>query len=91
MKGRSGGFDPTESQRELLTEAALQLRVLLLHRLQLPLQHLDLALLPGDLHMQERAFVIDQFGDVRHRRLQQHLHYGGELRLEGDARRHVHS
>lgn len=72
-----------------LTKSPLKLRISALRRQHFPPQHLDLALLSADLQMQKRTFVIDQFGDLHHRCLHQHLHDRGELRLKGNTRRHV--
>lgn len=64
----------SQQEVEHLTEAALQLCSLVLHHHDFSLQHLNLALLAGYLEVQERAFVIDQFGDLSHCRFDQNLH-----------------
>ena len=63
-------------------------RHLQLHQVQLPLQRLVLPLALGHLEAHHRVVVVHQLTDLRHRRVGQHLHDGGQLGLEGEAARH---
>lgn len=79
----------TRSRVQHLTEPARRPRAPVLHQQQFPLQRVVLALPARDFQVQKRTFVVDQFGNLRHRRFDQDLHYRGQLGLKGNARRHV--
>ena len=59
-----------------------------LHQVELPLQRLVLPLALGHLQAHHRVVVVHQLTDLRHRRVGQHLHDGGQLGLEGEAAGH---
>lgn len=60
-----------------------------LHEPQFPPQHLVLFAAPRDLQLQHRVPAVHQLADLRHRRVGQHLHDGGQLRVEASGGRHV--
>lgn len=60
-----------------------------LHEPQFPPQHLVLFAAPRDLQLQHRVAAVYELADLRHRGVGQHLHDGGQLRVEGGGRGHV--
>lgn len=59
-----------------------------LEQMQFPLQGLVLALALRHLQTHHREVVLHQLTDLQHRRVRQHLHDGGQLGPERQARRH---
>lgn len=55
---------------------------------QLPPQNLVLLAAAGDLQLQHRVAAVHQLADLRHRRVGQNLHDGGELGVKGGGGRH---
>ena len=55
-----------------------------LHEPQLPSQRLVLLVAAGDLQVQDGVAIVHQLADLRHGRVGQHLHDGGQLGVQLD-------
>lgn len=60
-----------------------------LQQLDFPPQELVLLLAPGHLQVNHRVSIVHNFTDFRHGRVSQHLHDGGDLRVEVHGGRHL--
>lgn len=56
---------------------------------QFPAQLLVLSAAPADLQLQHRVAAVHQLADLRHGRVGQDLHDGGQLRVEGGGWGHL--